>query len=108
MTNADDKWHASAPNLARMGMNIWQMFVIGKLYANSLLASMNPREHLRSQNAGSRSDSHSGTVHFANLSKLVGEVESPKDGTRRTDASNAAVINVTTVSAAALRTEGEV
>ncbi|KAI6095104.1 hypothetical protein EDD16DRAFT_1903659 [Pisolithus croceorrhizus] len=84
------------------------MFVIGKLYANSLLASMNPREHLRSQNAGSRSDSHSGTVHFANLSKLVGEVESPKDGTRRTDASNAAVINVTTVSAAALRTEGEV
>ncbi|KAI6104356.1 hypothetical protein F5141DRAFT_186349 [Pisolithus sp. B1] len=87
-------------------------FVIGKLYANSLMASLNSREYLRSRSASFHSDPPSNTVHFPKLSKLAGGVESSDDGTGRSDVTEAAVIHVTTVSAlnkaAALRTEGEV
>ncbi|KAI6021799.1 hypothetical protein BKA83DRAFT_678281 [Pisolithus microcarpus] len=82
-----------------INMDIWSMglsFIVGKLYANSLLASLNAREHLRSQSAGSLSDPRSGTVHFANLTKLVGKHESSEDGTRSSDVSEVTVINITT------------
>ncbi|KAI6006980.1 hypothetical protein EDD15DRAFT_12489 [Pisolithus albus] len=98
-----------------ISVDIWSMglsFIVGKLYANSLLASLNSREHLRSQSAGSLSDPRNGTVHFANLTKLVGEAESSADGTRSSDVSEVVVINTTTAFAlektAASRTEGEV
>ncbi|KAI6006977.1 hypothetical protein EDD15DRAFT_12301 [Pisolithus albus] len=67
-------------------------FIVGKLYANSLLASLNSREHLRSGSAGSLSNPCSGTVHFTNMTKLVGEAKSSADGTRSSDASEVAVI----------------
>ncbi|KAI6006978.1 hypothetical protein EDD15DRAFT_2358052 [Pisolithus albus] len=82
----------------------WSMgfsFIVGKLYANSLLASLNSREHLRSQSAGSLSDPCSGTVHFANLTKLVVEAESSADGTRSSDVCEVAGIDTTTAFALA-------
>ncbi|KAI6095955.1 hypothetical protein EDD16DRAFT_716604 [Pisolithus croceorrhizus] len=69
--------------------------VIGKLYANSLLASLNSREHLRSQGTGSPPDLCVCVVHFANLPKLPGDIESFKNKTGRVDAPEAAVIDVT-------------
>ncbi|KAI6154487.1 hypothetical protein EDD17DRAFT_1072487 [Pisolithus thermaeus] len=82
-----------------ISVDTWSMglsFIVGKLYANSLMASLNSRD----------------TIHFQKLSKLPGGVESSDDGTRRSDVSDAAVVHVTTVSAlnkvAALRSEGEV
>ncbi|KAI6158153.1 hypothetical protein BKA82DRAFT_22162 [Pisolithus tinctorius] len=41
-------------------------FIMAKLYANSLLASLNSREHLRSQISGTVSDLRIGTTHLAN------------------------------------------
>ncbi|KAI6096446.1 hypothetical protein EV401DRAFT_1127531 [Pisolithus croceorrhizus] len=98
-----------------ISVDTWSMglsFIVGKLYANSLMASLNSREYLRSQSASSHLDPPNSTIHFQKLSKLPGGVESSDDGTRRSDVSDAAVVHVTTVSAlnkvAALRSEGEV
>ncbi|KAI6021800.1 hypothetical protein PISMIDRAFT_678286 [Pisolithus microcarpus 441] len=98
-----------------INVDIWSMglsFIVGKLYANSLLASLNSREHLRSKSADSVSDPRNGTVHFANLTKFVGEAESSADGTRSSDVSEVIANNASTAFAlektAASRTEGEV
>ncbi|KAI6158156.1 hypothetical protein BKA82DRAFT_4067590 [Pisolithus tinctorius] len=74
-------------------------FTIGKLYANSLLASLNSREYLRSQDAGTLSDLCISAIHFANPPKFLGDVESFKDGGRRFDGPEMAVIDTTTDSA---------
>ncbi|KAI6134838.1 hypothetical protein EV401DRAFT_1109502 [Pisolithus croceorrhizus] len=47
-------------------------FVVSKLYANSLLASLNIRQHLRSQASGPGSDPCMNVIDFANLPKDVG------------------------------------
>ncbi|KAI6094960.1 hypothetical protein EDD16DRAFT_1721207 [Pisolithus croceorrhizus] len=60
--------------------------VIGKLYANSLLASLNSREHLRLQGGGSPLDLRICVVHFANPLKFLGDIEGPKNKTARADA----------------------
>ncbi|KAI6003058.1 hypothetical protein EDD15DRAFT_1455895 [Pisolithus albus] len=60
----------------------WTMgldFIVGKLYANSLLASLNTRQHLRSQGSSPESNGHVNAVHFANLPKLSEEERSSKD-----------------------------
>ncbi|KAI5995284.1 hypothetical protein F5J12DRAFT_785633 [Pisolithus orientalis] len=57
-------------------------FVVEKLYANSLLASLNSREHLRSKGAGTLSDLRISAVHLANPPQLPGNVESSTDGAR--------------------------
>ncbi|KAI5996481.1 hypothetical protein F5J12DRAFT_355985 [Pisolithus orientalis] len=45
-------------------------FIIGKLYANSLLASLNTRQYLRSLGSGIESAEHVGAIHFADPANL--------------------------------------
>ncbi|KAI6122075.1 hypothetical protein F5141DRAFT_1061622 [Pisolithus sp. B1] len=71
-------------------------FIIGKLYANSLLASLNSRGHLRSQDASTVLDLRIGTVHFATLPTLPGDVETSKDGVRQFDMPEMTVADNTT------------
>ncbi|KAI6158157.1 hypothetical protein BKA82DRAFT_4067614 [Pisolithus tinctorius] len=55
----------------------WTMgldFMIGKLYANSLLASLNTRQYLRSQHSGTESAEHINTIHLGNLPQHSGDV----------------------------------
>ncbi|KAI5984804.1 hypothetical protein F5J12DRAFT_63974 [Pisolithus orientalis] len=62
-------------------------FIIGKLYANSLLASLNTRQHLRSQGSpsGTEPDRYTKAVHVANFPKRSDDVESSMDGARQFD-----------------------
>ncbi|KAI5996478.1 hypothetical protein F5J12DRAFT_355578 [Pisolithus orientalis] len=80
-------------------LNNWTIgldFIIGKLYANSLLASLNSREHLRSKDEGTLPDLPVSTIHFANPLKLPGVVESSKDGTKQFIVPEVAVTDTTT------------
>ncbi|KIO12324.1 hypothetical protein M404DRAFT_19174 [Pisolithus tinctorius Marx 270] len=95
--------------------NSWAMgmeFAMGKLYANSLLASLNTRQHLRSQDSHIDLELCSDAVRFANLSKLSDGVESSKVGERHIEVREAAVIGITAHltlgKATALRREVEV
>ncbi|KAI6003043.1 hypothetical protein EDD15DRAFT_2467570 [Pisolithus albus] len=77
----------------------WTMalnFLTPKLYANSLLASLNTRQHLRSQ--GSSLDSGLGvnSVHFANPPKLSKDTGSSKDEVKQFDRCKVAVIDIAT------------
>lgn len=58
-----------------MGLN----FIIGRLYTNSLLASLNARQYLRSQNPETAVHLHMDVIAFADPQKLSGQGESPKD-----------------------------
>ncbi|KAI6003105.1 hypothetical protein EDD15DRAFT_2526992 [Pisolithus albus] len=63
--------------------DIWAMgldFNIGKLYVNSLLASLNTRQYLRSQISGLKPDLAFDSVHFGNLPKLPGDEETTNGG----------------------------
>ncbi|KAI6144535.1 hypothetical protein BKA82DRAFT_1004481 [Pisolithus tinctorius] len=62
-------------------------FIIGKLYANSLLASLNTRQFLRNQGSpsGTEPDRYTKAVHVANLPKRSDDVESSMDGARQFD-----------------------
>ncbi|KAI6106588.1 hypothetical protein EV401DRAFT_2077879 [Pisolithus croceorrhizus] len=78
----------------------WTMgldFIVGKLYANSLLASLNTRQHLRSQGSGPESSVHANTIHFANLPKPSEDERSSKDGERYFEARGGAILDITTV-----------
>ncbi|KIO09785.1 hypothetical protein M404DRAFT_290357 [Pisolithus tinctorius Marx 270] len=81
-------------------LNNWTIgldFIIGKsVYANSLLASLNSREHLRSKDEGTLPDLPISTINFANPLKLPGVVESSKDGARQFDVTEVAVTDTTT------------
>ncbi|KAI6006512.1 hypothetical protein F5J12DRAFT_892710 [Pisolithus orientalis] len=61
-------------------------FTIGKLYANSLLASLNTRQILRAQQSGTRSDERISGVHLANLQRLSKNVKRSKDGEKHIEA----------------------
>ncbi|KAI6003126.1 hypothetical protein EDD15DRAFT_2361003 [Pisolithus albus] len=70
----------------------WAMgvdFNIGKLYANSLLASLNTRQYLRAQVSGPGPDRAINDVHF-DSPKLSGNEETPKNGKRHLDDHRAA------------------
>ncbi|KAI5996875.1 hypothetical protein F5J12DRAFT_852712 [Pisolithus orientalis] len=61
----------------------WSMgldFIIGRLYTNSLLASLNARQYLRSQNPETAVHLHMNAIDFADPQKLSGQGESQKDG----------------------------
>ncbi|KAI6104368.1 hypothetical protein F5141DRAFT_1204199 [Pisolithus sp. B1] len=96
--------------------NTWTIgldFILGQLYANSFLASLNTREHLRSRAAGTPSDLRIGTIRFADPPESPREVESSKDGTNQFDVHKVAVTDVSTANPAldkttASRKEGEV
>lgn len=75
-----------------MGLN----FIIGKLYANSLLASLNTRQHLRSQGSSPQTDRRVNTIHLTNLSKPSDDGESSKDEGRRFGVREVAVVCTTT------------
>ncbi|KAI6099241.1 hypothetical protein EDD16DRAFT_531211 [Pisolithus croceorrhizus] len=70
------------------GQAAWSMglnFIIGKLYANSLLASLNSREHLRSQ-ASSTCPCHcTNVVFFANPRKSSEDIESSNNREKHVD-----------------------
>ncbi|KAI6104365.1 hypothetical protein F5141DRAFT_187409 [Pisolithus sp. B1] len=86
-------------------------FILGKLYANSFLASLNSREHLRSKAAGTPSDLCISTICFADPPKLPRDAERSKHGARQFDVPKMAVVDVSTNPLdqnAALRREGEV
>ncbi|KAI6159095.1 hypothetical protein EDD17DRAFT_925046 [Pisolithus thermaeus] len=70
-------------------------FVIGKLYANSFLASLSSREHFHSQGAGTLSCPPTSAVLSANPPKPPGDVESSKDGPRQFDVPGVAVPDIT-------------
>ncbi|KAI6103230.1 hypothetical protein EV401DRAFT_2214532 [Pisolithus croceorrhizus] len=70
-------------------------FVIGRLYANSFLASLNSREHLRSKGSGTLPDPRIGVAHFTNPPKVLGDIENFKDGARQVDVPEEDVIDIT-------------
>ncbi|KIO09713.1 hypothetical protein M404DRAFT_22160 [Pisolithus tinctorius Marx 270] len=95
----------------------WAMgfaFIIGKLYTNSVLASLNTREYLRSlgSSSGTVPDLQMSTIHFANLPKPSEDVENSKNGENDVDGRDMTVIDITAVATldktAALRREAEV
>lgn len=83
-------------------------FTIPRLYANSLLASLNTRQYLRSQNSGTRSGERINTVHFMKLQKHSEGLERSNDGDKHIEA---IVIDITADSAlnktTTFRSEGE-
>ncbi|KAI6135377.1 hypothetical protein EV401DRAFT_528533 [Pisolithus croceorrhizus] len=78
----------------------WPMtleFIVGKLYANSLLASLNTREYLRSQDSSVESDPRLNTICFADAPKLSGDIGTSRDGVKGFDECEVAVrVDVTT------------
>ncbi|KAI6156395.1 hypothetical protein EDD17DRAFT_1512467 [Pisolithus thermaeus] len=77
----------------------WTMatnFLTSGLYANSLLASLNTRQHLRSQGSSLQSDLGVNSVHFANPPKLSEDTGSSKDVVKRFDKCEVTVIDIAT------------
>lgn len=70
--------------------------IVGKLYANSLLASLNTRQHLRSHYSGPESDLCMNTIHFASPPKPPADVRSSRDEVRQPGECKTAVIDITT------------
>ncbi|KAI6094316.1 hypothetical protein EDD16DRAFT_1721869 [Pisolithus croceorrhizus] len=70
--------------------------IIGSLYANSFLASLNSRKRLRPQNSNTESlaGEHVSTIHFANLPRLSGDGHRPKDEVRQIDVHEFVVIDI--------------
>ncbi|KAI6104408.1 hypothetical protein F5141DRAFT_1293292 [Pisolithus sp. B1] len=75
--------------------NAWSTgldFTIGKLYANSLLASLNTRQHLRSRGSTTKLNEGIHVVHFTNMPKLSEGIKGSQDGERRVDVHEGAVM----------------
>ncbi|KAI6127902.1 hypothetical protein EDD16DRAFT_1516520 [Pisolithus croceorrhizus] len=87
-------------------------FNIGKLYANSLLASLNTRQYLRAQVSDPKPDLAINAVHFSNSPKLSEDEETPKGGKRHPDVREMAIIDVAALPTfdrtTVLRRKGEV
>ncbi|KAI6122085.1 hypothetical protein F5141DRAFT_1201483 [Pisolithus sp. B1] len=67
---------------------VWTMgfnFIVGKLYTNSLLASLNAREHLRSQGSPTTSTLNIDGLHFADPPTPPKDGRNSKDEERRFD-----------------------
>ncbi|KAI6107174.1 hypothetical protein EDD16DRAFT_114480 [Pisolithus croceorrhizus] len=91
-----------------MGLDL----IVGKLYTNSLLASLNAREYLESQSSTATPTLNLSALHSADPPTLAEDVGSSKHGERRFDVHEPANIDITTepVSdmATTLRTVAEV
>lgn len=88
----------------------WSMaldFIIGKLYPNSLLATLNTRQSLRSQVSGTLPIPSIGTTHPANTSQLSGEVGSSTNRERHFDVHKVTVIDTTAIPALERLRHGE-
>ncbi|KIK13252.1 hypothetical protein PISMIDRAFT_688870 [Pisolithus microcarpus 441] len=82
--------------------DIWAMgldFNIGKLYVNSLLASLNTRQYLRSQISGLKPDLAFNSAHFGNLPKLPGDEETATGGKIHLEVHEVSVIDIAAVPA---------
>ncbi|KAI6158168.1 hypothetical protein BKA82DRAFT_4067897 [Pisolithus tinctorius] len=83
--------------------NTWSTaldFTMGKLYSNSLLASLNTRQYLRSQELGTtQSDERVDAVHLTNLQNLSEGVERSNEGEKHIGAHEVMVIDITADSA---------
>ncbi|KAI6006513.1 hypothetical protein F5J12DRAFT_97560 [Pisolithus orientalis] len=83
--------------------NTWSTaldFTMGKLYSNSLLASLNTRQYLRSQELGTtQSDERVDAVHLTNLQNLSEGVERSNEGEKHIEAHEVMVIDITADSA---------
>ncbi|KAI6169751.1 hypothetical protein EDD17DRAFT_1748884 [Pisolithus thermaeus] len=97
----DDKMIASLLNIFQnadqqaawtMGLN----FIIGKLYANSFLASLNTRQYLRSRDSALEADGLDNAVHLANLSKHLEDGRGSKVVGGRSNVREVAVVCTTT------------
>lgn len=75
-----------------MGLDL----IVGKLYTNSLLASLNTREYLRSQSSIPISILNISALHFADPPTLSGDAGSSRYGGGRFDARELADIDITT------------
>ncbi|KAI6169752.1 hypothetical protein EDD17DRAFT_1785182 [Pisolithus thermaeus] len=75
-----------------MGLN----FIIGKLYANSFLASLNTRQYLRSRDSALEADEFDNAVRLANLSKHLEDGRSSKVVGGRSNVREVAVVCTTT------------
>ncbi|KAI6165849.1 hypothetical protein EDD17DRAFT_1789451 [Pisolithus thermaeus] len=79
-------------------------FIISKIYTNSLLASLNTRQHLQSLDSGLEPDLCMNTIRFADRPTLSGDIGGSKDGVRRFDDCEMDVIDITTEPAASAGT----
>ncbi|KAI6139600.1 hypothetical protein EDD17DRAFT_1902851 [Pisolithus thermaeus] len=76
----------------------WSMaidFVIGKFYANSLLATLNTRQHLRSQGSTTESNEGIHVVDFTNTSKSSEEIKNSEGGERHIGVHEGVVVDIT-------------
>ncbi|KAI6101527.1 hypothetical protein EV401DRAFT_2201664 [Pisolithus croceorrhizus] len=77
----------------------WTMaltFLTPKLYANSLLASLNTRQHLRSQGSSLQSDLGVNSIRFANTPKPSGDTGSSNNEVEQLDKCKVTVIDIAT------------
>ncbi|KAI6132584.1 hypothetical protein EDD16DRAFT_1722698 [Pisolithus croceorrhizus] len=65
-----------------------------RIYANSLLASLNTRQYPRAQVSGSGPDLAISAIHCRNSPKLSGDEETPKDGKRHLDVREMVIVGV--------------
>ncbi|KAI6107176.1 hypothetical protein EDD16DRAFT_115586 [Pisolithus croceorrhizus] len=77
----------------------WTMgldFIVGKLYANSLLASLNTRDYLSSRGFGAVSNSNLSIMRFADPPAPSADAGRLKDGGKRLDVREVALVGIST------------
>ncbi|KAI6104605.1 hypothetical protein EV401DRAFT_659437 [Pisolithus croceorrhizus] len=88
----------------------WTMgldFIVGKLYANSLLASLNTRDYLWSRGSGAASNPNLSVMRFADPPAPSGDAGRPKDGGKRLDVREVALVGISTESAFSTTTSSQ-
>ncbi|KAI6021701.1 hypothetical protein BKA83DRAFT_4286036 [Pisolithus microcarpus] len=87
--------NSAVPRTKRL-LNTLVIYAVNRLYANSLLASLNTRQYLRSHSSGPESDLCMNAVHFASPPNPLADVKSSRDEVRQFAECKAAVIDITT------------
>ncbi|KIK28347.1 hypothetical protein PISMIDRAFT_7794 [Pisolithus microcarpus 441] len=85
----------------------WTMgldFIVGKIYANSLLASLNTREYLWFRGSAVVSNPNLSVIRFANPPAPLGDAGRSKDGGKRFDMRGVALVDTSTKTASGTTT----
>lgn len=85
----------------------WTMgldFIVGKIYANSLLASLNTREYLWFRGSAVVSNPNLSVIRFANPPAPLGDAGRSKDGGKRFDVRGVALVDTSTKTASGTTT----